>query len=74
MTTRELLDEALSLPVEERALIADHILRSLNATDAEADKHWTKEARRRLEELRSGKASPVSAEIVFETILERIRT
>ena len=74
MTTRELLDEALSLPVDERAMIADCILKSLNTPDPETDRHWTVEARRRLEELRSGKTVPVEAETVFKAIHKRFRT
>jgi len=35
MTTKELLDKVLSLPVDERARIADSILRSLTAPQPE---------------------------------------
>lgn len=69
--TDQLLREALSLPIEQRVLLADSILRSLNTPDPDVDKAWVKEAKRRLEELRSGKVEAVSGEEVFEKIRAR---
>lgn len=71
MTTKKLIEEVLALPVEERALIADSLLRSLNAPDADIDAKWTAEARRRLEELRTGKAKPIPGDEVFSEIAKR---
>ena len=71
MTTKKLIEEALSLPVEERALIADSLLRSLNAPDAAIDAKWMEVARRRQEELRSGKVKPVTSDEVFAGIAKR---
>jgi len=65
MTTRKLIEDALCLPVEDRALIADSLLRSLNAPDAGIDAKWKEVAKRRLEELRSGEVTPVPGDEVF---------
>jgi len=70
-TTKKLIDEALSLPVEERALIADSLLKSLNTPDPAIDKKWIKIAKRRLEELRSGKVRPIPGNEVFNRVHER---
>lgn len=74
MTTRKLIEEALSLPTEERALIAHSLLDSLNKPDAAIDAKWTEVAKRRLEELRSGKAKPISGDEVFAKLLKRFPT
>jgi len=71
MTTDRLIEEALSLPVEERAFIADSLLRSLNAPDAAIDAKWMEVAIRRREELRTGKVKPISGDEVFSEIAER---
>jgi putative addiction module component (TIGR02574 family) len=71
MTTKKILEEALSLPVEERALIADSLLRSLNMPDSGIDAKWTEVAKRRLQELRSGKVKPIPGEEVFDKALKR---
>ena len=65
MNTKELIDEAVSLPVEERALIVDSLLRSLNQPEYEMDKKWTKEAKRHLAELRSGHVQAISGDEVL---------
>ena len=71
MTTKKILEEALSLPVEERALIADSLLRSLNTPNTGIDEKWTAVAKRRLQELRSGKVKPIPGDEVFEKALKR---
>ncbi len=71
MTTKKIIEEALSLPVEERALIADSLLRSLNMPSPDIDAKWTETAKRRLQELRSGKVKPVPGDVVFDKALKR---
>lgn len=71
MSINNIIDEVLTLPVEERALIADSLLRSLNKPDKSIDAKWTETALRRLKELRSGKVKPVPGEEVFAKINKR---
>ena len=71
MNTKELIDEAVSLPVEERALVVDSLLRSLNQPESAIDKKWASVAQRRLVEIRSGTVDSVPGEEVFEEIWKR---
>ena len=52
MTTQQIIQEAASLPVEERAEVADFILRTLNAPESDIDRKWAEVAKKRLAELR----------------------
>lgn len=69
--TEELFDEAISLPVETRTLLVDKLLQSLNPTRTEIDKLWAKEAEKRVEEIRKGKAETIPGDQVFRKILDR---
>ncbi len=71
MKTEDLLREIESLPVEERARVADSVLKSLNPPEAEIDKKWAEVAKRRLKEVWSGTVKPISGEEVFEEIWKR---
>lgn len=71
MKTKELIEEISSLPVEDRVLVADSVLRTLNPPEAEIDKKWATVAKKRLNELRAGKAEAVPGEEVFEKINKR---
>jgi len=71
MNTRELIDEAVSLPVEERSFVVDSLLRSLNQPESEIDKKWSPVAKKRLIEMRSGSVKAVPGEEVFENIWKR---
>jgi putative addiction module component (TIGR02574 family) len=71
-TTQRLIEEALSLPVEERALIADSLMRSLNLPSTSTDAEWTEVAKRRLAELRSGKVKPIPGDKVVAEVLKRL--
>jgi putative addiction module component (TIGR02574 family) len=68
MKTDDLILEIQSLPVEERARVADCILRSLNQTVSEVDQKWTDLAARRLQDIRTGTVKPVAGEDVFAEI------
>ena len=74
MAMKELIAEAISLPVEERAILADAILRSLNPPDSDMDRRWVAVARRRLAELRSGQVEAVPGDEVFAKIWKRFST
>jgi putative addiction module component (TIGR02574 family) len=69
--TAEIIREAESLPVEERTLVVESLLRSLNPPDPKIDRKWAAVAKRRLEELRSGRVTPVPGEEVFAKISQR---
>ena len=70
-STAEIIRDAESLPVEERALVVDSLLRSLNPPDPAIDREWAAVAKRRLEELRCGRVKPVPGEEVFAKIRQR---
>jgi len=65
MKTKDLIAEAVSLPVEERALVVDSLLRSLNAPESEIDTKWAAMAKHRLQQLQSGEITAVSADEMF---------
>lgn len=71
MTAAEIMREAESLPVEQRALLVEQLLRTLNTPDPDMDRVWASVARRRLEELRAGLVKSVPGEHVFEAIRNR---
>ena len=68
MKTKDLISEALSLPVEERVQVVETILESLNPPETEIDKKWGQTAKQRLTELRSGKVKSVPGNEVFNKI------
>ena len=71
MTTKQLITEAISLPVEERALIVDSLLKSLNPTESDNENAWVKKAQFGLQELRSGKVTAVSGDEVINSLWNR---
>ena len=69
--TQDIIQEAASLPVEERVIVVDSLLRTLNMPDPNIDREWVVVAKRRLAELRSGRVKPVPGDQVFSRIRER---
>lgn len=68
---KELIEEVVSLPVEERAIIAESILRSLNPPESDIDREWAQVAEHRLAELRFCAVKPVPGEQVFARVWKR---
>lgn len=59
--------EALGLPAEERAFLADRLLSSLGGEIlTEVDAAWVAEAERRYAEYKAGARKPIPASDVFE--------
>ena len=55
MTIEQIADEALALPSEQRALLADRLVESLDTAETNRiDRLWSAEARRRRDEVREG--------------------
>jgi putative addiction module component (TIGR02574 family) len=68
---KEIIQEAESLPVEERAIVVDSLLRTFNPADTKIESEWVAVAKRRLAELRTGKVKAIPGEEVFAKIRER---
>lgn len=71
-TFQEIKEAASSLPIGERAELAQFLLRSLDETedDQSIDPEWFEIAEKRSEELRSGKVKGIPAEEVIKNLLK----
>lgn len=66
ITVEQIAEEALSLPSEARALLADRLVESLDpAEDGYVRQLWMKEARCRIDEVRSGSVVTVPGDEAF---------
>ncbi len=64
-SARKILQEALSLPADERAVLIDELVSSLDCPDHGLDQLWAKEAQDRLRAYRHGELQAIPAEEVF---------
>ncbi|GJL53746.1 MAG: hypothetical protein NPIRA02_08780 [Nitrospirales bacterium] len=70
--TDKLLEEAILLPTDERASLAERILQSLNLpTETEINRLWMEEAEQRISEVEAGKVELIPGEKVFAKIRTR---
>ena len=62
----ELLEKALALSTQERGLLIDHLIESLDEGPAEegVEQAWGEEIKRRVDEIRSGKVEMIPGEEV----------
>lgn len=72
MRVEDIAEEALALPSEARALLADRLVESLDpAEDGYIHNLWAAEASRRLQELRSGDTTGISGEDAFARLRQK---
>ena len=71
----EVLEKALTLSVQDRGRLIDRLIESLDEGPAEegAEEAWASEIKRRVDEIRAGKARTIPAEEVRERISARLR-
>jgi len=66
MSTKGVLEKALKLKPEERFLVIEGLLKSLDEPDRRLDDIWADEAERRLKAYREGKLEGIPMEEIFE--------
>ncbi len=72
MNTADLLTEAASLPLEERARLVDSLLQTLNPADESTTAAWLAVARRRFDDLSSRRVDAIPGDAVFEKVRHRL--
>ena len=65
MNLPDILEEALHLKPQERYIIIENLVHSLNQPDEEIDKVWIEESQKRLKAYKEGTAKTVSYNQVF---------
>ena len=65
MKSKEILEQAVKLKPEERFMIIEGLIRSLDEPDKKIDEIWAEEAEKRLSAYRSGRLGGIPAEEVF---------
>ena len=67
--SKRIFDEALMLPSDEKALLAEQLLSSLDLSCAGSiDEKWAQEAEKRIDAYERGEMKTISAKKVFEKI------
>ncbi len=66
MSSKEILEQAKDLKAEERFMIIEELLKSLDEPDRKIDEIWAEEAEKRLNAYRDGKLEGIPMEEVFK--------
>jgi putative addiction module component (TIGR02574 family) len=67
----EVLCAALALPPDERALLIDELLASLEASQEEIDAAWAQEIEKRIRDLDEGRVEAIDGELVMQRLRSR---
>lgn len=65
MSTKDILEQALRLKVEERFLLIEGLINSIDHPDKNLDELWAIEAEKRLAAYRAGKLKGIPMEEIF---------
>ena len=65
MSSKEILEQAIALKPEERFMIVEGLLKSLDEPDRKIDEIWAEEAEKRLNAYRKGRFEGIPMEEVF---------
>lgn len=73
-TCEEIISAALALPPAVRAMLAEHLMESLDAEDQQRiDAVWAQEAERRDQEIEDGTVAPIAGEEVMDKLRSRYK-
>jgi putative addiction module component (TIGR02574 family) len=65
MSTAEVIEKALELKALDRLMLIELLQKSLDKPDAEIERVWVEEAKRRLEAYRAGRVQGIPAGEIF---------
>jgi hypothetical protein len=69
MTIEQLAEQAMTLPGESRARLADLLVESLDADDlSQIDRLWLAEAKRRRDEVRAGSVETIPGDEALRSV------
>jgi hypothetical protein len=72
-TVEQLAEEAMGLPGESRAELADRLVASLEAEElGRIDRLWLVEAKRRRDEVRAGKVETIPGDVARKKVRDAI--
>ena len=66
MGTNEIIQEAINLKPQEKYLIIESLILSLNEPNKDIEKIWIEESQKRLDEYKNGDLKTLSFEEVFK--------
>lgn len=68
----ELLEKALALPTQDRGLLIDRLIASLDEEPAEerVEAAWDQEIKRRVDDIRSGRVKTIPGEQVLQELAD----
>lgn len=73
-TVEKLVEQAMTLPGESRARLADLLVESLDGEElSRIDQLWAAEAKRRRDEVRSGLVEPIPGDEVLRKVRDSLR-
>jgi hypothetical protein len=74
-TVEQLAEQAMTLPGELRAQLADLLVESLESDDlGRIERLWVAEAKRRRDEVRSGEVETISGDDALRTVRDSLRS
>lgn len=68
MDRQEILEQALRLKPDERFMVVEGLLRSLDEPDKQLDALWADEAEKRLKAYREGRLEAIPMEDIFRDV------
>ena len=73
-TVEQLAEQAMNLPTESRARLADLLVESLDADElGHIDRLWIAEAKRRRDEVRSGRVEAIPGDEALQKVRDAVR-
>jgi len=72
ISSQELLDQAIQLPILDRTALIEGLITSLDKPDPSLDKKWLKEAKSRISAYHAGELDAVDIEVAFAELGRKV--